>query len=726
MPAQRKAMTSTDHDDGSPSVVLDPDQPRLADLTQTFKRCSPSGGAFNRLFDAERIRFALWENQSRDCRKRSAGQFKAQPWEGASDQRVLLADDIIADDVDILVNAFWRSLTKAEGTQVRDAAAAAVASRMIYWMVRTKLNESLQREVELAAQYQRTYGWVVVQVGWDRRLGKRKVKLTFNEAASLAPDLAVLVMDPMQDELSAELLRQVYAQRVAAELDGMELERMPELSVTEAKALVKSLRNGEAIELAVPALMRNQPSIRALQPWRDVFVPDEQGDTSTGQVFVRERLAEDELRAKEFTDGWDHEWIEQAWASRGKYSTWTDEADKGRARVHETDYVADTEDLVEVITAYTTRLDEWGVPGVYVTVFSPHFTHKPDSDQELCARHGLCDFKHGKMPFASSAAEWWCRSLTASRGVPERVFPQQRSIKVQQDSLIDRTSLTTLPPRLVPSRMMDEQDVFGPAARIPTLRGEEPRFMELPGHDGVAESIIRLELEIADQRFGRLTPTASPARVQMKQQRMVSNFLSLWNEVFQQMWALMQQYTTPTEWEGVTGTPKPELSGAVIAGETGLILQTDVRDQDMDFALKKLDAFVKFLVPLNANGNLDMTQLQAMAANAIDPSLAKAVLMGNETAAQKLFERVEAELAALFLGNPPRLVTNDASAPAQMKYAQQIIANNPIYKQELMQNPDGRFKQALEVWVKNRMQSVVQEQNKQVGRDGVAPLEEGR
>ena len=52
MPAQRKAMTSTDRDDEAPSVVLDPNQPRLADLTQTFQRCSPSGGAFNRLYDA--------------------------------------------------------------------------------------------------------------------------------------------------------------------------------------------------------------------------------------------------------------------------------------------------------------------------------------------------------------------------------------------------------------------------------------------------------------------------------------------------------------------------------------------------------------------------------------------------------------------------------------------------------------------------------------------------
>ena len=79
MPAQRKAMTSSEQEE-SPSLVLDPNQPRLADLSQTFKRCSPSGGAFNRLYDAEKIRFALWENQSRDCRKNGGGEFKAQPW----------------------------------------------------------------------------------------------------------------------------------------------------------------------------------------------------------------------------------------------------------------------------------------------------------------------------------------------------------------------------------------------------------------------------------------------------------------------------------------------------------------------------------------------------------------------------------------------------------------------------------------------------------------------
>jgi hypothetical protein len=383
--------------------------------------------------------------------------------------------------------------------------------------------------------------------------------------------------------------------------------------------------------------------------------------------------------------------------------------------------------LVEVITAYTTRLDEYGVPGVYVTVFSPHFTHDPeDNEKELCARHGLCDFKHGKMPFASSAAEWWCRSLTASRGVPERAFPQQRSIKVQQDSLIDRTSLTTLPPRLVPSRMMDEQDVFGPAARIPTLRGEEPRFMELPGHDGVAESIIRLELEIADQRFGRMTPTAAPARVQMKQQRMVSNFLSLWNEVFQQMWALMQQYTTPTEWEGVTGTPKPELAGAVIAGETGIILQTDVRDQDMEFSIKKLQAISQFVVPEDAAGVIDKTQLVRMKLMAVDPLLAQSLLVSDASASAKLQEQVNADIAAMFLGNPPRLVENDPTAPAQLGFAQQIVGANPFYQKELVGNPEGRFALAMQNWAQNRQQSAVQQQNKVVGRLGVQPMEGGQ
>jgi len=271
--------------------------------------------------------------------------------------------------------------------------------------------------------------------------------------------------------------------------------------------------------------------------------------------------------------------------------------------------------------------------------------------------------------------------------------------------------------------MMDEQDVFGPASRIPTLRGEEPRFMELPGHDGVAESIIRLELEIADQRFGRMTPNAAPARVQMKQQRMVSNYLSLWNEVFQQMWALMQQYLTPTEWEAVAGVPKPPLTAALIAGETGIILQTDVRDQDMDFSVKKLQAISQFVVPEDAAGVIDKTQLVRMKLMAIDPLLGQSLLVSDASASQKLQEQVNADIAAMFLGNPPRLVEKDPTAGGQLTFAQQIIGANPFYQKELVSNPEGRFAQAMQTWAQNRQQSVMQQQNKMVGRLGVQPME---
>lgn len=714
--------TPSSTDDRDP-VVLDPRQPRVADLLATYQLCSPGGGSFNRLTDAERVRFALWDNQSADCKKHGEGDFEAKPWEGASDQRVLLADDIINDDVDVLVNAFWRSLVKAEGTQVRDAAAAAVAGRVLYWTIRNKLNEQLQREVELAAQYQRTYGWVVVQVGWERRLGLRKLKLTAEQAVGLVPELEATLADPAFDDVNVALLQAAFAGYVAQELAEVDLESLPELSAKKARKAVKALREDGVAELAVPYLCRNQPVVRALQPWRDIAVPEEQGDLQEGQAFVRERLTEDALRARAMTEGYNEEWLELAVGTMGKFGGW--EAAKASAHVHTGAYVSDTDDsrLIEVLTAYTTRLDEDGVPGVYVTVCSPHFTHGEDRDTELVAKHGLLDYAHGKMPFAASAAEWWCRSLTASRGVPERAYPQQRSIKVQKDAFIDWTTLNVLPPRLVPARMMDEDDEFGPASRIPINRGEEPRYMETGGNPGACEQVVRLELEEADNRFGRISAAVPPVRAQNKQQRMVNGFLSMWNEVFQQMWALMQQYLTAKEFEAVAGVPKPPFDPGRVQAEAGLILQTDVRDQDMDFALKKLQMLSQFVLPEDAAGIVDKSQWVRMKLMAVDPLLAQSVLVSDASASQKLFQQVSDDFNGMFLGNPPRLVENDPTAGGQLQFAQKVVAANPTFQKELMMNQEGRFAQAVDVWAKNRMQSQTQQENKTVGRLGVKPLE---
>jgi hypothetical protein len=704
--------------------VLDPKEPRLSELQEEFARCSPALAHWNRLTDNERIRFNIWDGQTPDCKRRGTEQAPAKPWEGASDQRVFLADGIINDEVALCVQAFWRGLVQAQAVGIEDAGGAALATRVLNWYMRGPQDAELRREVELSAQYARTYGWCVLHPTWQREAGLRPVDLSMAQVQELAgEEAALLIADPTREEEAVVLLQQVYAAWAASQLAEV-IDETPTLSRSEARRARNELASEGTTTLHVPYLTRNEPSVVALRPWVDVFIPDDIGDLQRGRVYVRWFYREEELRAKIASDGWDEEWVKRAVATKGHMSVWSERIDGVETTPGAwSTKVSEEANWIEVVTAYTRRIGKDLVPCACVTVFSPHFT-RDDKDNDLVASHGILDFAHGRMPFVPVVREWVARSLGASRGVPELAWPWQRQAKVQADSLIDRTSLTTLPPRLVPPRILQElEDVeFGPASTIPTLRGEEPRFMDVPPNDGVAEKILRLTKEEADSYFGRLAPDVPPARTQLRQQHLVDGFLASWTQAIAQEWQLIQQYCTPKEWERITGEPKPEWQPAEIGRGYDLILSMDVRDLDMDYTLKKLEAVSKFVLPEDAAGIIDRTALVRLKLMAIDPRLAKELVVSDASASQKLFEQVNMELASIYLGNPPRLVENDPTAAQQLAFAQQIVASNPNYQAAMAQ--PGRFQEAIQTWAANRTQSVTQEQNKLVGRLGVQPMEQ--
>lgn len=69
--------------------------------------------------------------------------------------------------------------------------------------------------------------------------------------------------------------------------------------------------------------------------------------------------------------------------------------------------------------------------------------------------------------------------------------------------------------------------------------------------------------------------------------------------------------------------------------------------------------------------------------------------------------------------NPSKLVENDPSAAIKLQFLQQIIQNNPKYQQQLQ--ADEQFAELLKVYSQNLNMSVMQQNNKQVGRLGVNP-----
>lgn len=703
------------------TLLHDAAKPRVSELIAEYKRCTPESEAYDNGEEAERIRFARWDNQSADCRKHSDGDFRAMPWDGASDQRVLLADEIIQEQVDTLVSAFDRVAVQAEALGSDDLETAGSAKRMLKWWMRARGLRDLRRNVELSAQYFCTYGWVVLNPIWERMVALKNVSLKLEEvAALLGKEKFAALMDPAYEAEAAGFLSELRQTYIAQRLDGMiDPDSIRPLRMSKLKEYVRELREDGKITLPLPYVCRNQPRIRALRPWREVKLPEQQGDLQRGKAFVVEFMSLDQLHAYALSEGWDEAWVERVAKAKGARTEIPVDVSRPFIETMAGNRDASLNEFIEVVTAYTWRLDADGVPGVYVTVFSPHVSKTEDGAEELVAKHGLLDYAHGQMPLVEAAREWWCASVIASRGIPDLAQPKQRLMKVTEDAMVDRSSITTLPPRLTPAHMMDMEDVFGPASRVPIKPGHEPRFMDIPANDGVAEKIwLQCRLQVARQ-FGR--PDAEVPQIvwQTRMQKLVAEFLSMWTEALQQSWALMVQYMTEREWMRIVGTPKPEIAPDAISLESDTLLQLDIREMDPDFAMKQLEAINKYVLPADAAGVVDRSKLISVTLAAIHPGLARQLVQNKAGATQKLFDQVSADFASMALGNPPKLVEADPTAAIQVQFAQQIVKANQRYQQALQSDPE--FKKFVETWMQNRQQSIAQERNKTVGRLGVNP-----
>jgi Mg/Co/Ni transporter MgtE len=74
----------------------------------------------------------------------------------------------------------------------------------------------------------------------------------------------------------------------------------------------------------------------------------------------------------------------------------------------------------------------------------------------------------------------------------------------------------------------------------------------------------------------------------------------------------------------------------------------------------------------------------------------------------------------MILGNEPQYVENDPTAPTKMQYVQDIMSKNPVAQQQSQTNQT--FQMIFQNYVKNLQMSIMQQQNKQIGRIGVTPV----
>lgn len=743
--------------DEQAKLVVATKEPNVKELIAAYKRCDPTSDGWNRLRDNDVIRYNVWDNKCADGKKHDRPTEPAFPFDGASDCEIFLADSVIMEHVAVCVVAFWRAVVRALSPQGQsdNVAQAAYATALLDWLVHTKLFKELIREVELSAQYIQHYGWCALHITWERDIAMQMHEVSFQriaEIASLAPPgsparaFPELILDPAQEDVAVQIAREHLTMLVQIGFDSVlgnekdrhELLKNYTVSEKRVRQLIRDLREKQVAQIPLPYFCKNQPSIVALKPWEDVFVPSYMTDVQlTPYIFVRDRIPPYELRKNQTVDGWDKDWCDEAMKKAGTQSSWTWntwQTSSGDTQFQWLAPDATQHDLIEIIYGYNRQIDDDGIPLINHTVMHAALdTHPKDTEKPFYAKNESLNYAHKQMPFVIGTRERPARNVTSSRGIPQLLRTRQQEIKVHRDALRDLTSIAVLPPVNVYDNGLGVQYRFGPAIQNTVTMGREPKFMEVPDRGAVvAFDLIKvIRQEVAEEQ-GLLRPDVEPVAAQLLQQTMVTSFLTMWAEAFQQMFQLAEQFMSPDEYMEITGAEQPLPKDAMqISRQRDFVLSFDVREADMEHVMKQFEAITQGVLPLDTEGTIDRAKLVENMVRAINPSLAKDVVIGREGASKKMFKAVQNDILLMFAGNEPDyLMDGDPTAQSRLQFLDQIVQGNTKYIQALgspqlgLPTKDPDFAQKMEKYRQSLQFNIQQQQNKTVGRIGVNPGEQ--
>jgi hypothetical protein len=159
-----------------------------------------------------------------------------------------------------------------------------------------------------------------------------------------------------------------------------------------------------------------------------------------------------------------------------------------------------------------------------------------------------------------------------------------------------------------------------------------------------------------------------------------------------------------------------------IRGRFDVLIEIDARDLNMEFAMKKLEAAGKLLT-FDSGGQIDRSPWLEVVANGIDPVLARKSLRPQQNVTAKEVEAAKNALSQMATGIEPDMPVQGINAQLRMQTIMQSVQSSPKLQQQYQ--GDETFRGLLENYQKYLTQQVTQDQNKIVGKLGVAPMQGG-
>jgi hypothetical protein len=680
---------------------------------------------------ARRVRFCQWDGQSADGRKHGSDLGEdAWPFEGSADTRVPLIDGIINDKVALSTQAFFRAQVQAVPIEASDAGRAQSATTLIKWLRDRAMRHELAAEVELSAQY--LYGddpgVVVLEVQWRRDFMLESREVTFDELGAMYASGALMpgATAPDDGRLEAEMLADwmdlVMSKTREREALAWLAATFPGVTKEAMRTCLRALRSEGRATLPVPVQRTNRPSVQALRLFDDIFFPVGTADLQRARhIHRREWISEVELRERVSTLRWDADWVDDVIEKGlgqsiivGDFIRRPGLGDYSLSRPGT--FVNERDHLYEIWWSYERRADDLGVPGIYCTVWC-------GSVQDEVAKTELVDYPHGDYPFILRGRERLGRQVTESRSVGRAIETHQLEIKVQRDARSNYTQLATTPPRKVKMQRGAWDLVLGPGGNVPVQRMDDFEYLNPPPFPQASIEIERTTRDEANEYSARMTPGADRDRTAALNQHEIDNFFGLWREAFAQIIALCQTYYSPLEMARILG-PGSEQEAVMtpedIRGGYDVYIEIDARDLNMEYAMKKLDSYAK-IRSMDIGGLMDAGPLIEWAAAALDPVLARRTIRPQQQVSQMEVKAEKDAVTQMAVGIEPEMPTQGINAQLRLQTLTQTIQQSPQLTQLYQMSEP--FRALADTRQKYLQQQLDQEQNKLIGRLGVAPVQ---
>jgi len=638
----------------------------------------------------------FWPGKSRDHRKHGADAF---PWEGASDIECHIIDERITRLVALFMSSLRRASVRAFPVESGDIQRSKLVSGFLKWMVSSGYIPRFYREMELGANYLLERGILITYIGWHREDRTFKQLIDLNQIAEISPEAAMAIQTGDSDEELILLLQNAF--------DGVTEKR--------AKKALKQLRKEGVTELPIVKRQVNSPEVKTLAPDGDFFFPPYVTDPQRAPYcFWKTYYTAQELQTKVSTDDWDEDFVDYIISKyRGVNVNSIERAQEGRRDISLSDSSAEADELIEIVYGYQRLIDEEdGSEGIYCTVF-----HKDFSGDDIVPGYAKFELLNGyeDYPVVVTRLSEDTKRLYDTQTIPDILRGIQNQVKVEKDSRIDRNSLATLPPILHPVGQAPSD--WGPGRMIPYRRKGDLDFAPTPAfNQGSLEMETNLT-NLADRLVG-LDEESQMSSI--RQQFLVDKFLSHTAEVLRMAFKCFQRFGPDEVFFQVTGVPDSQVFDKGNPDENfDILINFDVLNADPDNVQNKLKQFAE-LAQFNTNNRMSMDNFLDIAASAIDPVMADAILQPVENAQEEVVKQVTDDLAKIFAG---------IEMPARQSGAQ--IAMQVI--QEYTQQPDIAQRAATDEAFSGRLQKYVgqytfqmqQAQNAEIGRLGTAPAQMG-